>query len=60
MKPKVLMSDIRSSGPMPRLAEPERVRKYLVSEVRIAVLERRFGFQADISSITKISWRCLW
>ena len=55
MNPKVFKSFIKSPGPIPRDAEAiEGSLKYLVGDVLIAVLERRFTFQAGISSIAKI------
>ena len=55
IRPNVSKSLIRSDGPIPNEAVAiDGSVKYRVSEVRIAVFERRFGFQASTSSMTNI------
>ena len=54
-KPIVFRSFTRSFGPNSKAAvQTDGSVKYLVSEVRIAVFERKFGFQAEESSRTNI------
>lgn len=54
----VFKSPIRSLGPNPRAAvATEGSTKYRVSDVRIADLDLRLGFQANESSITNIFFK---
>lgn len=51
---------MRSLGPIPNAATPiDGSEKYLVAELLIAVLLRKFGFQARESSITKFFFKAL-
>ena len=55
MKPNVLKSLSKSPGPIPKLATAiDGSEKYLVSEVLIAVFDRRLTFHAGISSIANM------
>ena len=60
INPKVFKSLIKSFGPIPNAATPiEGSAKYLVSEVLVAILLRKLGFQAGLSSTTKILFKAL-